>query len=106
MLQLAQQLLPRVIIDTYSVVRVDQPETPTFLTLIDVGKSRTDKLEQQRGFLRPLGSRFGEFHDFQWRSLQDMLVQQRLINDKIDLLRAVAFDLVPDLYRQRGVSGL
>jgi NitT/TauT family transport system substrate-binding protein len=64
------------------------------------------KLEQQRGFLRPLGSRFGEFHDFQWRSLQDMLVQQRLINDKIDLLRAVAFDLVPDLYRQRGVSGL
>jgi hypothetical protein len=41
-----------------------------------------------------LGSRFGEFHDFQWRSLQDILMQQRLINDKIDLSTAVAFDLV------------
>lgn len=62
------------------------------------------KLEQQRTFLRPLGSRFGEFQEFQWRSLQDMLMQQKLVKDAIDLSKAVAFDLVPDLYRQRGVA--
>jgi ABC-type nitrate/sulfonate/bicarbonate transport system substrate-binding protein len=62
------------------------------------------KLEQQRAFLRPLGSRFGEFHEFQWRSLQDMLTQ--LINGATDLSKAIALDLVQDLYRQRGLSRL
>ena len=62
------------------------------------------KLEQQRAFLRPLGSRFGEFQEFQWQSLQDMLMQQKLIHDPIDLSKAIAFDLVRDLYRGRAAS--
>jgi ABC-type nitrate/sulfonate/bicarbonate transport system substrate-binding protein len=62
------------------------------------------KLEQQRAFLRPLGSRFGEFQEFQWQSLQDMLMQQKLVSNAIDLSKAIAFDLVRDLYRRRAAS--
>lgn len=60
------------------------------------------RLEKQRELLRPVGARFGEFEDAHWRSLQDILVQQKLIKDPIDLSSAVTFDFLRDAYRRSG----
>lgn len=60
------------------------------------------RLDQQRPFLRPLGARFGEFDDAHWRSLQDILVQQRLLKEPIELSKAVTFDFLRDAYRRSG----
>jgi ABC-type nitrate/sulfonate/bicarbonate transport system substrate-binding protein len=59
-------------------------------------------LAQQREFLRPLGARFGEFDDTHWRSLQDILVQQKLLKEPMDLSRAVTYDFLRDAYRTTG----
>jgi ABC-type nitrate/sulfonate/bicarbonate transport system substrate-binding protein len=59
-------------------------------------------LAQQREFLRPLGARFGEFDDTHWRSLQDILVQQKLLKEPMDLSRAVTYDFLRDAYRRLG----
>jgi ABC-type nitrate/sulfonate/bicarbonate transport system substrate-binding protein len=59
-------------------------------------------LEQQREFLFPLGSRFSEFQATHWQSLQDILLQQRLIKDPVDLSSAVTLDFLRDLYRRSG----
>jgi ABC-type nitrate/sulfonate/bicarbonate transport system substrate-binding protein len=60
------------------------------------------RLQQQREFLRPLGARFGEFEVTHWQSLQDILVQQRLIKEPIDLSNVVTFDFLRDAYRRSG----
>jgi ABC-type nitrate/sulfonate/bicarbonate transport system substrate-binding protein len=60
------------------------------------------RLQQQREFLRPFGARFGEFDDTHWRSLQDILVQQKIIKQPIELSRAVTFDFLRDVYRRSG----
>jgi ABC-type nitrate/sulfonate/bicarbonate transport system substrate-binding protein len=60
------------------------------------------RLQQQREFLRPIGARFGEFEDAHWRSLQDILLQQRIIKEPIDLSRAVTYDFLRDVYRRAG----
>jgi ABC-type nitrate/sulfonate/bicarbonate transport system substrate-binding protein len=57
-------------------------------------------LDQQRAFLRPFGARFGEFDNTHWVSLQDVLVQQKLIKEPIDLSRAVTYDFLSDVYRE------
>jgi ABC-type nitrate/sulfonate/bicarbonate transport system substrate-binding protein len=62
------------------------------------------KLEQQRDFLRPLGVRFGEFDEAQWRSMQDMLLNQKIMTDSVDLSKAVSFDFIRDAYRRRTAS--
>lgn len=59
-------------------------------------------LQQQRELLRPLGARFGESDDTHWRSLQDILVQQRVIKEPTELSRAVTFDFLRDAYRVSG----
>jgi ABC-type nitrate/sulfonate/bicarbonate transport system substrate-binding protein len=58
------------------------------------------RLDQQREFLRPFGARFGEFEDTHWRSLQDILLQQRVIKERVDLSKAVTFDFLHDVYRR------
>jgi len=60
------------------------------------------RLQQQREFLRPNGARFGEFEEEHWQSLQDILLQQRVIKEPIDLSRAVAHDFLRDVYRRSG----
>jgi ABC-type nitrate/sulfonate/bicarbonate transport system substrate-binding protein len=57
-------------------------------------------LQQQRAFLRPFGIRYGEFEVTHWRSLQDILLQQRIIKDPVDLSAAVTFDFLNDAYRR------
>jgi ABC-type nitrate/sulfonate/bicarbonate transport system substrate-binding protein len=58
------------------------------------------RLEQQRKVLRPFGARFGEFEETHWQSLQDILVQQRIIKEPVDLSSAVTFDFLHDAYRR------
>ena len=58
------------------------------------------RLEQQRELLRPYGARFGEFEETHWRSLQNILVQQKRIKEPIDLSSAVTFDILHDVYRR------
>jgi ABC-type nitrate/sulfonate/bicarbonate transport system substrate-binding protein len=58
------------------------------------------RLQQQREFLRPTGARFGELEDTHWRSLQNILVQQRVIKEPIDLSSAVTYDFLRDTYRR------
>ena len=60
------------------------------------------ELQQQREFLRPTGARFGEFEDTHWRSLQNILVQQKVIREPIDLSNAVTYDFLRDTYRRSG----
>lgn len=57
-------------------------------------------LDRQREYLRPLASRFGEFDDSQWRSLQDLLFGQRLLDQRIDLAKAVTGEFLRDAYRR------
>jgi ABC-type nitrate/sulfonate/bicarbonate transport system substrate-binding protein len=59
-------------------------------------------LAQQREFLRPLGARFGEFDDTRWRSLQNILLQQKLLKQPLDLSRAVTYEFLRDAYRTTG----
>jgi NitT/TauT family transport system substrate-binding protein len=59
-------------------------------------------LAQQRGFLRPLGARFGEFDDVHWRSLQDILVQEKLMKERVDISRAITYEFLRDAYRNTG----
>jgi ABC-type nitrate/sulfonate/bicarbonate transport system substrate-binding protein len=63
------------------------------------------KLEQQRTSLRPLGARFGEFDDTHWRSLQTILIQQRLLKEPLDLSRVITYDFLRDAYRRTESSG-
>jgi ABC-type nitrate/sulfonate/bicarbonate transport system substrate-binding protein len=60
------------------------------------------RLDQQRAVLRPLGARFGEFDSAHWRSLQDILVQQKLLKEPIELSKAVSFEFLRDSYRRSG----
>jgi ABC-type nitrate/sulfonate/bicarbonate transport system substrate-binding protein len=57
-------------------------------------------LEQQRELLRPFGARFGDFEETHWRSLEDILVQQKRIKEPIDLSGAVTFDSLRNTYRR------
>jgi ABC-type nitrate/sulfonate/bicarbonate transport system substrate-binding protein len=58
------------------------------------------KLDQQREFLRPLGTRFSEFDYEEWKSLQNILVQQRRIKNPVGLTSAVVNEFVRDAYRR------
>jgi ABC-type nitrate/sulfonate/bicarbonate transport system substrate-binding protein len=57
------------------------------------------QLEQQRDRLRPSGVRIGDFDETQWRLLQSILIQQRLITNPIDLADAITFEFLRDAYR-------
>jgi hypothetical protein len=62
-------------------------------------------LDRQRDHLRPLALRFGEFDDRQWRSLQDILTSQRLLERPIDLSKAVTYAFLREAYRKAYTFG-
>jgi ABC-type nitrate/sulfonate/bicarbonate transport system substrate-binding protein len=57
-------------------------------------------LDRQREYLRPLAVRYGEFNDVQWRSLQTILLTQRLLERTVDLPQAVSYDFLHEAYRK------
>jgi len=57
-------------------------------------------LDRQREYLRPIAARVGEFSTAQWRSLQAILLAQRLIGQTIDLSTAVSYEFLQETYRK------
>lgn len=62
------------------------------------------KLEEQRSHLRPLGSRFCEFDNDHWRALQAILVQQRRLQEPLDISKAVTYVFLQDAYRKSALT--
>lgn len=60
-------------------------------------------LHQQRDYVRPPGTRFGEFDQSQWKTLQDMMLRQRLLLQSLDLSKGVTFEFLRDAYRKSGL---
>lgn len=58
------------------------------------------ELREQRDFVLPLGRRFTEFDDRQWKLLRNMLINERLIDDSIDMSKAVTYDFLREAYRK------
>ena len=56
-------------------------------------------MDAQRGFLRPYGTRFGELDERRIRVLQAQLLQRRLLQEPVDLTRAVNYDILKEAYR-------
>jgi ABC-type nitrate/sulfonate/bicarbonate transport system substrate-binding protein len=74
----------------------EPPLTPDYVRFV---------LERQRDNVRPPTARFGEFDDRQWRTLQDVLVSQRLLERPLDLTRAVTYDFLRYAYRKPHTFG-
>lgn len=58
------------------------------------------ELKAQREFVFPLGRRFTEFDDRQWKLLRNILINERLIDDSIDMSKAVRYDFLREAYRK------
>jgi NitT/TauT family transport system substrate-binding protein len=57
-------------------------------------------LERQRDYVRPLAARYCEFDERHWRSLQAILLSQRLLDQPVDLSLAVNYQFLEDAYRK------
>ena len=57
-------------------------------------------MDVQRRFLRPFGARFGELDLRRLRILQSQLLQRRIIQQPVDLTRAVNYDILTGTYRK------
>lgn len=58
------------------------------------------ELAAQRDFVLPLARRVAEFDSLQWKQLRTVLLNERLINDSLDLSRAVNYDFLKEAYRK------
>jgi ABC-type nitrate/sulfonate/bicarbonate transport system substrate-binding protein len=58
------------------------------------------ELAAQRDFIKPLGRRATEFDDRQWKQLRNILVNARLIDDSINLSRAINYEFLKEAYRK------
>jgi putative hydroxymethylpyrimidine transport system substrate-binding protein len=58
-------------------------------------------MDVQRRLLRPSGTRFGELDPLMLRMLQVELMRQRIIEQPLDLARAVRYDILTEVYRSR-----
>ncbi|WBL80304.1 ABC transporter substrate-binding protein [Bradyrhizobium xenonodulans] len=57
-------------------------------------------LDAQRRFLRPFGVRFGELDTRRIRVLEEQLLRRRVIQNPVDLKRAINDDVVKEAYRK------
>jgi ABC-type nitrate/sulfonate/bicarbonate transport system substrate-binding protein len=77
---------------------------PIIARSIDNGQSSaliSRFMDAQRHFLRPSGARFGELDPGRLKILQEQLLQQRIIQQPIDLTRAVNYDILTEVYRAK-----
>jgi ABC-type nitrate/sulfonate/bicarbonate transport system substrate-binding protein len=58
------------------------------------------ELEQQRALVRPFAARIGEFDEMRWQSLQRTLLEQKWLNEPLDLSMAVNYQFLRDVYRR------
>ena len=57
-------------------------------------------LAGQQDSVRPLAARYCEFDESHWRSLQEILLSQRLLDQPVDLSLAVNYRFLADAYRK------
>jgi ABC-type nitrate/sulfonate/bicarbonate transport system substrate-binding protein len=57
-------------------------------------------LRSEREAVRPIAARFCEFDEAHWRSLQDILLSQRLIDEPVDISSAVTYEYLDEAYRK------
>jgi hypothetical protein len=50
--------------------------------------------------VRPPGRRVAEFDTLQWRALQQVLLQQKLLSKPVDISSALTFEFLQDVYRK------
>jgi ABC-type nitrate/sulfonate/bicarbonate transport system substrate-binding protein len=55
-------------------------------------------LDHQRDSVRPIAARFCEFDEDHWRSLQEILLSQRLLDQPVDLSLAVTYEFLNEAY--------
>jgi ABC-type nitrate/sulfonate/bicarbonate transport system substrate-binding protein len=103
--QLIRRFL-RAVIAGWELTYADYAASIPLIASFDTDRLTPDlirfRLEQQRALLRPLGARFGEFDAKHWQSLQDILLQQRLLKEPLDLSTALTYDFLRDAYRRSG----
>jgi ABC-type nitrate/sulfonate/bicarbonate transport system substrate-binding protein len=60
------------------------------------------ELKAQRNTVLPLGRRFGEYDEMQWKQLLKMMTNERLIRDpdSVDLSKAVNYEFLREAYRK------
>lgn len=58
------------------------------------------ELAAQRDFVLPPARRVAEFDDLQWKQLRIILLNARLIDDSIDVSRAINYDFLKEAYRK------
>ncbi|WP_212259184.1 ABC transporter substrate-binding protein [Bradyrhizobium liaoningense] len=61
-------------------------------------------MDAQRVYLRPYGTRFGELDERRIRSLQTQLLRVRILQEPVDLTRAVNYDVLKAAYRSEAKS--
>lgn len=93
----------RAVIAGWDLTYADEQNSAAWLSSYDPALLNSDmvrfRLDQQRTALRPFGGRIGEYDPSQWRLLQDVLMQQKLLREPVDLDAAVNFDILHDTYR-------
>ncbi|MET4322949.1 ABC transporter substrate-binding protein [Bradyrhizobium sp. RT5a] len=57
-------------------------------------------MDNQRRFLRPFGTRFGELDEQRIRVLASQLLLRRIIQEPVDLNRAINYDVLKEAYRK------
>jgi ABC-type nitrate/sulfonate/bicarbonate transport system substrate-binding protein len=101
--QLVQRFLKGVIAG-WELAHADYANSVPMIAAFDAERLTPDNirfvLDRQREYTRPTAVRYGEFNDAQWRSLQDILLAQRLIERSADLPKAVSYDFLRDAYRK------
>jgi len=58
------------------------------------------ELAAQRDYVIPAARRIAEFDDIQWKQLAIVLNNERVVNDVIDLSRAINYDVLKETYRR------
>ncbi|WP_354130000.1 ABC transporter substrate-binding protein [Bradyrhizobium sp. RT3b] len=80
---------------------------PIIANSIDAPLSRSliaRLMDAQRVYLRPYGTRFGELDERRIRTLQTQLLQRRILQESVDLTRAVNYDVLKAAYRSEARS--
>lgn len=56
-------------------------------------------LDVQRKYFRPDGMRFGEYTEVQWKELEQILVQEKLLTKSVGLKNAVNYSFIKEAYQ-------
>jgi ABC-type nitrate/sulfonate/bicarbonate transport system substrate-binding protein len=100
---LIQKFLDAVIAG-WKLTYADYTKSVPLISAYDVKALPPDRvlfeLKEQRDVVFPLGRRFTEFDDTQWKSLRDILINERMIDDTIDMSKAVNYDFLREAYRK------